>query len=91
MAKQNAAGRHGIANRKQLTKRKRVGKTGSETRQAKTSQRAAAGTKQARQAARTRLLREIRELAIAAVGALDAGDLLTVRANLTTIARRGDK
>ena len=46
---------------------------------------------QARQAARTRLLREIRTLAVAAVEALEAGDLDAVRANLTTIATRGDK
>lgn len=92
MAKQNAAAtRHGVAKGKQATKRKRFGKTGTDTRQAKTSQRAAASTKQARQAARTRLLREIRSLAAAAVEALDAGDLDTVRANLTTIATRRDK
>ena len=92
MAKQKAAATsHGTATRKKATKRKRFGKTGTNTRQAKTSQRAAAGTKQARQAARTRLLREIRTLAVAAVEALDAGDLDAVRANLTTIATRGDK
>lgn len=92
MAKRKTAGASpGPAKRKKATKRKRFGKTGTDTRQAKTSRRAAAGTKQARQAARTRLLREIRALAVEAVESLDAGDLETVRANLTTIATRGDK
>jgi len=92
MAKEKAAAaRRGIATGKKATKRKRFGKTGTSTRQAKTSQRAAAGTMQARQAARTRLLREIRSLAVAGVEALDVGDLDTVRANLTAIAMREDK
>lgn len=91
MAKQKtAATQRGNAKGKKATKRKRFGKTGTSTRQAKTSQRAAAGTKQARQAAQARLLREIRALAGAAVEALNAGDLELVRANLTIIARRVD-
>jgi glutamine synthetase adenylyltransferase len=91
MAKVNAsANKRGPARGKKATKRKRFGKTGADTRQAKASQRAAAGTKQARQAARLRLLREIRSLAVAAVDALDLGDLDTVRAKLTTIAMRMD-
>ncbi len=72
-------------------KRKRFGKTGTATRQAKTSQRAAAGTLQARQPVRTRLLREIRSLAIVAIEALDAGDLAAARVHLSAIASRGDK
>jgi hypothetical protein len=76
---------------KPATKRKRFGKTGADTRQAKTSQRAAKGTKQARQAARTRLLREARSLALAASEAIEAGDLEAAQAFLATIARRGDK
>lgn len=92
MAKRKAAAtKQGVAHSKKATKRKRFGKTGTATRQAKTSQRAAAGTPQARQAARTRLLREIRNLAVAALKALDEGDLELVRKHLTTIAERGDK
>jgi hypothetical protein len=86
--RKSSATSHGASQGKKSTKRKRVGKTGTNTRQAMTSQRAAAGTKQSRQAERTRLLREIRTLAIAAVEALEAGDLDAVRANLTTIATR---
>ena len=92
MAKQKArAARHGTATRKKATKRKRVGKTGSNTRQAKTSERAAAGTRQARHAAQTRIFLEVRSLAVAAIEALDAGDLDTVQDNLLTIASRVQK
>ncbi len=74
--------------KKAATKRKRFGKTGRDTRQAKTSQRAAAETKQTRQ---TWLLREIRSLTVVAIEELDAGDLEKLRVTLTKIASLGDK
>jgi hypothetical protein len=74
--------------KKKAAKRKRFGKTGKDTRQAKTSQRAAAETKQTRQAW---LLREIRSLTVVAIEELDAGDLEKLRATLTKIAGLGDK
>lgn len=72
-------------------KRKRAGKKAAAKRAAKVGQRPMAGTKQARQAARTRLLREVHTLAVEAIESLDRGDLAAVRAKLTTIAKRGDK
>jgi hypothetical protein len=72
-------------------KRKRFGKTGTNTRQAKASQRSPAGAKPARQAAQKKLLREAQSIALAAIEALDAGDLDTVRIKLMTIASRVDQ
>ena len=92
MAKQKSGTtKNGLAKGKKARKRKRFGKTGTDTRQAKTSQQAARGTKQARQIGRSSLLRDIRSLAVAAGAALDAGDLDTVRASLTAIAKCGNK
>jgi hypothetical protein len=82
-AKGNAHGR-----KKAATKRKRFGKTGRDTRQAKASERAAADTKQIRQ---TRQLREIRSLAVAALERLDASDYDALRVTLTKMASLGDK
>lgn len=90
-AKVAAARKRKAAASKDDAKRKRVGNTGHATQQARTSKRASAGSKQAREATRSRMLREIRSLAMGAIAALEENDLEAVRANLMTIAQRGDK
>jgi hypothetical protein len=89
-AKVAAARRRKAAANKDGAKRKRVGNTGLETRQARTSQRASGGTKQSREAARSKLLREIRSLAMGAITAMEEDDYESVRAKLTLIAQRSD-
>jgi hypothetical protein len=71
-------------------KRKRVGHSGIGTQQARTSRRAAAGTKQAKEADKGRLLREIRALAMGAIDALDDQNYESAREKLVLIAKRGD-
>ena len=90
-AKVAAARKRKAAANKDGAKRKRKGNTGTETRQARSSQVASGGTKQAREATRSKLLREIRSLAMGAITALEEQDYEAVREKLTTIAQRGDK
>jgi hypothetical protein len=90
-AKVAAARKRKAAANKDGAKRKRKGNTGTETRQARSSQVASGGTKQAREATRSKLLREIRSLAMGAMTALDEQDYDAVREKLMTIAQRGDK
>jgi hypothetical protein len=85
-----AARKRKAAASKDDAKRKRVGNTGLKTQQARTSQRANAGTKQAKEATKSRLLREIRALAMGAIAALDDQDYDSARENLVLIAKRGD-
>jgi hypothetical protein len=87
MPAKKATTRHAQGTKKSTTKRKRFGKTGTDTRQAKASQRAAADRKQTRQARR---LREVRSLAMAGLEALNDGDHEALRAKLTKIASLGD-
>ena len=90
-AKVAAARKRKAAASKEDAKRKRVGNSGPATKQARISQQASGGSKQAREATRSRLLKEIRSLAMGAITALDENDYETVRSNLVTIAQRGDK
>ena len=90
-AKVAAARKRKAAANKDGGKRRRVGNTGLGTQQARASQKASGGTKQAREATRSKLLKEIRSLAMGAIMALDEQNYQAVRATLTSIAQRGDK
>ena len=90
-AKVAAARKRKAAASKEDAKRKRVGNSGQATKQARISKQASSGSKQSREATRSRLLKEIRSLAMGAITALDENDYEAVRNNLMTIAQRGDK
>ncbi len=85
-----AARKRKAAASKDGAKRKRVGHTGMGTQQARTSQRAGTGTKEAKEAAKGRLLREMRALAMGAIDALDDQNYEGAREKLVLIAKRGD-
>lgn len=85
-----AARKRKAAANQEDSKRRRVGNTGLGTQQARTSQKASGGTKQAREATRSKRLKELRSLAIGALSSLDDKDYGAVRAALTSIAQRSD-
>lgn len=71
-------------------KRRRVGNTGLGTQQARASQKASGGTKPAREATRSKRLKELKSIAIGALSALDDEDYPSVRVALMAIAQRSD-
>lgn len=90
-AKVAAARKRKAAANKDADKRQRVGNKGTGTQQARASQKASGGSKQAREATRSKLLKEIRSIAMGALVSLEEQDFEAVRNSLTTIAQRGDK
>lgn len=90
-AKVAAARKRKAAANKDADKRQRVGNKGTATQQARASQKASGGSKQDREATRSKLLKEVRSIAMGALVALEEQDYEAVRNSLMTIAQRGDK
>jgi hypothetical protein len=85
-----AARKRKAAANKEDGKRRRVGNTGLGTQQARVSQKASGGTKQGRDATRSKRLKELKAIAIGALSSLDDEDYEAVRMALTKIAQRSD-
>jgi hypothetical protein len=90
-AKVAAARKRKAAANKDGARRNRVGNKGTGTQQARTSQKASGGTKPAREATRSKLLKEIRAIAMGAIISLEDQDYEAVRTKLMSIAQLGDK
>lgn len=85
-----AARKRKAAASKEDGKWRRVGNLGLGTQQARASQKASGGTKQGREATRSKRLKELKSLAVGALSSLDDEDYEAVRIALTSIAQRSD-